>query len=285
MLNKELKYVHDKSYLQRHPKLQPKMRAILLDWLLEVGCRKELDLVSVLFFYICAQLVHKNRKRRVICVFVQVSEVYNLHRQTAYLAQDYFDRFMLTQVDVSKDLLQLVGITALFIASKIEVSPTIVCTRLKRADCVFVQTPDASFKNLFKFFFLQEIYPPKICEFAYVTDGACDMWDIQRVELQILKVPVRLHVALSKLVPCTCLCVHVPVLLQALDWNLCPETPISWLKLYAQVEAQKDGENFLEPQFCQETYIQITQVPRLFFITINLRSVEMLERTCFTECK
>lgn len=36
MLNKELKYVHDKSYLQRHPKLQPKMRAILLDWLLEV---------------------------------------------------------------------------------------------------------------------------------------------------------------------------------------------------------------------------------------------------------
>lgn len=46
MLNKELKYVHDKSYLQRHPKLQPKMRAILLDWLLEVGCRKELDLVS-----------------------------------------------------------------------------------------------------------------------------------------------------------------------------------------------------------------------------------------------
>lgn len=35
---------------------------------------------------------------------------------------------------------------------------------------------------------LQEIYPPKIYEFAYVTDGACDMWDIQRIELQILKV-------------------------------------------------------------------------------------------------
>ncbi|XP_037532717.1 G1/S-specific cyclin-E2 [Nematolebias whitei] len=171
MLNKELKYVHDKGYLQRHPKLQPKMRAILLDWLLEV------------------------------------SEVYNLHRQTAYLAQDYFDRFMLTQEDVSKDLLQLIGITALFIASKIE-----------------------------------EIYPPKICEFAYVTDGACDMWDIQRIELQILK---------------------------ALDWNLCPETPISWLKLYAQVEAQKDGENFLEPQFCQETYIQITQLLDLCMMDVG----------------
>ncbi|CAK6982959.1 G1/S-specific cyclin-E2 [Scomber scombrus] len=162
MLNKELKYVHDKSYLQRHPKLQPKMRSILLDWLLEV------------------------------------SEVYSLHRQTAYLAQDYFDRFMLTQDNVNKDCLQLVGITALFIASKIE-----------------------------------EIYPPKINEFAYVTDGACDMWDIQSTELLLLK---------------------------ALDWNLCPETPISWLKLYAQVEAQTDGENFLVPQFCQETYLQITQL-------------------------
>lgn len=35
---------------------------------------------------------------------------------------------------------------------------------------------------------LQEIYPPKIYEFAYVTDGACDMWDIQRTELHLLKV-------------------------------------------------------------------------------------------------
>lgn len=37
MINKELTYIHDKSYLQRHPKLQPKMRSILLDWLLEVN--------------------------------------------------------------------------------------------------------------------------------------------------------------------------------------------------------------------------------------------------------
>lgn len=56
----------------------------------------------------------------------------------------------------------------------------------------------------------------------------------------------------------TCVVADIP---QALDWNLCPETPISWLKLYAQVDAQKDGENFLEPQFSQKMYIQITQVP------------------------
>lgn len=47
--------------------------------------------------------------------------MYGLHRQTAYLAQDFFDRFMLTQEDVSKEHLQLLGITALFIASKMEV--------------------------------------------------------------------------------------------------------------------------------------------------------------------
>lgn len=40
MFNKELKYVHDRSYLQRQPRLQPKMRAILLDWLLEVSRRR-----------------------------------------------------------------------------------------------------------------------------------------------------------------------------------------------------------------------------------------------------
>ena len=37
MLNKELKYSHDKSLMERHPNLQPKMRAILLDWLMEVS--------------------------------------------------------------------------------------------------------------------------------------------------------------------------------------------------------------------------------------------------------
>lgn len=48
--------------------------------------------------------------------------MYSLHRQTTYLAQDFFDRYMLTQEDVRKESLQLLGITALFIASKIEVS-------------------------------------------------------------------------------------------------------------------------------------------------------------------
>lgn len=55
-----------------------------------------------------------------------MSEVHSLHRQTTYLAQDFFDRFMLTQEDVRKESLQLLGITALFIASKMEVGLTSV---------------------------------------------------------------------------------------------------------------------------------------------------------------
>ncbi|XP_068180070.1 G1/S-specific cyclin-E2 [Antennarius striatus] len=174
MLNKELSYVHDGGALQRHPRLQPQMRSILLDWLMEV------------------------------------SEVYALHRQTFYLGQDFLDRFLLTQRDLGKEQLQLLGITALFIAAKVE-----------------------------------EIYPPKMLEFAYVTDGACDVWDIQQTELLILK---------------------------ALNWNLCPETPISWLKLYAQVHAQGDaqstGDDFLEPRFSQETYIQMTQLLDLSILDV-----------------
>ncbi|TRY86794.1 hypothetical protein DNTS_022600 [Danionella cerebrum] len=151
MLNKELKYVHDKSFIQQHPTLLPKMRGILLDWLMEV------------------------------------SEVYNLHRETFYLAQDIFDRFMLTQKDIGKEHLQLIGVTALFIASKIEE-------------------------------------------------------DIIAKELVILK---------------------------ALNWSLCPETIVSWLKLYSQVDSLKDEVNFLVPQFSQETYIQVTQLLDLCILDIE----------------
>ncbi|XP_062848171.1 G1/S-specific cyclin-E2 [Trichomycterus rosablanca] len=171
MLNKELKYVHDKTFMEQHPSLQPKMRAILLDWLLEV------------------------------------SEVYTLHRETFYLAQDLSDRFMMTQVGIGKNQLQLIGITSLFIAAKME-----------------------------------EIYPPKLHEFAYVTDGACDEDEILEMEL---------------------------IMLKALNWELCPETVVSWLKLYSQVDSLKDGSNFLVPQFAQETYIKIIQLLDLCILDIN----------------
>uniref|UniRef100_A0A8C8AGV3 Cyclin E2 n=1 Tax=Otus sunia TaxID=257818 RepID=A0A8C8AGV3_9STRI len=85
ILKKENRYAHCKHFTSLHSSLQPHMRSILLDWLLEV------------------------------------CEVYALHRETFYLAQDFFDRFMLTQKNINKSMLQLIGITSLFIASKLEV--------------------------------------------------------------------------------------------------------------------------------------------------------------------
>lgn len=59
--------------LRANPALQPRMRAILLDWL------------------------------------VEVCEVYKLHRETFYLALDFIDRYLSTTKDMPKTRLQLIG--------------------------------------------------------------------------------------------------------------------------------------------------------------------------------
>jgi cyclin E len=63
-----------------------------------------------------------------------VCEVYRLHRETFYLAVDFLDRYLGISSNVPKNRLQLIGVTCLFIGAKLE-----------------------------------EIYPPKLQEFAYVT--------------------------------------------------------------------------------------------------------------------
>jgi cyclin E len=55
---------------------------------------------------------------------------------------------------------------------------------------------------------IEEIYPPKLPEFVYVTDGACSYEEIQSMELVVLK---------------------------SLNWGLAPMTPNSWVKLYLQL--------------------------------------------------
>jgi len=75
----------------RHSSVLPSMRTILLDWMMEV------------------------------------CEEYKLHRETYFLSVDMYDRFMEARTGVQKEQLQLIGITCLFIASKIEVS---VCVRV-----------------------------------------------------------------------------------------------------------------------------------------------------------
>lgn len=171
MLNKEKTYLRDQHFLEQHPLLQPKMRAILLDWLMEV------------------------------------CEVYKLHRETFYLAQDFFDRYMATQENVVKTLLQLIGISSLFIAAKLE-----------------------------------EIYPPKLHQFAYVTDGACSGDEILTMELMIMK---------------------------ALKWRLSPLTIVSWLNVYMQVAYLNDLHEVLLPQYPQQIFIQIAELLDLCVLDVD----------------
>lgn len=171
MLAKDKTYTRDVRMLDKHPHLQPKMRAILLDWLMEV------------------------------------SEVYKLHRETYHLAQDYFDRFMATQRNVFKSTLQLIGITCLFIAAKVE-----------------------------------EMYPPKLHQFAYVTDEACTEDEILSMEIIIMK---------------------------ELNWSLSPQTPISWLNVYMQVAYLKETDELLIPRYPQATFTQIAELLDLCMLDVR----------------
>ena len=57
-------------------------------------------------------------------------EEYRLHRETYYLAMDLHDRFLDSWRSIQKEHLQAIGITCLFIASKIEVTHTHTHTRV-----------------------------------------------------------------------------------------------------------------------------------------------------------
>ncbi|KAH8418837.1 hypothetical protein KR222_011563, partial [Zaprionus bogoriensis] len=190
--DEEDSHLRSSTMLDHHPGLQSRMRAILLDWLNEV------------------------------------CEVYKLHRETYYLAVDYHDRYLHRTRQVQKTHLQLIGITCLFVASKVE-----------------------------------EIYPPKISEFAYVTDGACTEHDILQ---------------------------HEKLLLQALDWDFCPVTPTGWLGIYMQLninnrtpasfaqigkqvlgaagEAADDA--FIYPQFSAFEYVQTSQLLDLCSLDVGM---------------
>lgn len=82
---KDSKFKHDHLYLKRHSSIESHMRAILLDWLIEIA------------------------------------HAYRLHRETLHLSLEYMDRFMsLCKQEMKVDRLQLIGMTALFLASKVE---------------------------------------------------------------------------------------------------------------------------------------------------------------------
>lgn len=83
---------------------------------------------------------------------VEVAEEYRLHNETLYLAAAFIDRF-LSHMSVLRAKLQLVGTASMFVASKYE-----------------------------------EIYPPDVKEFVYITDDTYSIKQVLRMEHLILKV-------------------------------------------------------------------------------------------------
>merc|ERR1719356_365155 len=104
------------NFMDKQPHVNPKMRAILVDWLIDV---------------------HKK---------------YKLRPETLFLAIGLIDRF-LEKRSTSRRHLQLVGVTALLIAAKFE-----------------------------------ELYPPQINDFVYVTDKAYSKEEVLRMEVSMLTV-------------------------------------------------------------------------------------------------
>ncbi|XP_004569316.4 G1/S-specific cyclin-E1 [Maylandia zebra] len=84
------------SFRERQPLLTPRMRSIILYWLMKV------------------------------------CEAYAVHRETFYLAQDYFDRFLLVERNLKLGVLQLIVLTCLLIASKMEESKPLKILHLSR---------------------------------------------------------------------------------------------------------------------------------------------------------
>ena len=102
------------GYMKRQPDVNEKMRAILVDWLVEVHLK------------------------------------FKLVPETLYLTVNLIDRY-LAQVTVMREKLQLIGVTAMLIASKYE-----------------------------------EIYAPEVQDFVYITDRAYSKSEILECEFSML---------------------------------------------------------------------------------------------------
>jgi len=111
----EGKFKIDPLYMNGQKDINSSMRAILLDWLVDVHIR------------------------------------FKLLPETFFLTVNIIDRYLQYQ-QVKKHILQLVGVTAAFIASKYE-----------------------------------EIYPPEVKDFSYITDNAYTKEEVLLMEQKILK--------------------------------------------------------------------------------------------------
>ncbi|XP_021035882.1 G2/mitotic-specific cyclin-B1 [Mus caroli] len=114
--------------------------------------------------YLQGREVTGNMRAILIDWLIQVQMKFRLLQETMYMTVSIIDRFMQNSC-VPKKMLQLVGVTAMFIASKYE-----------------------------------EMYPPEIGDFAFVTNNTYTKHQIRQMEMKILRVlnfslgrPLPLH--------------------------------------------------------------------------------------------
>ncbi|CAH0395431.1 unnamed protein product [Bemisia tabaci] len=95
-----------------------------------------------------------NASMRTILIdwLVEVAEEYSIQTQTLYMAVSFIDRF-LSIMSVDRSKLQLLGTAAMFVAAKYE-----------------------------------EVYPPDVGEFVYITDDTYSKKQVLRMEYLIVKV-------------------------------------------------------------------------------------------------
>lgn len=142
--------------------------------------------------------INHNMRSILVDWLVEVGEEYKLQTETLFLAVSYIDRF-LSYMAVQRSKLQLVGTACMFIAAKYE-----------------------------------EIYPPDVSEFVYITDDTYNKRQVLRMEHLVLKVlefdlsvPTA-HLFVSKM------CQMIPT-----------EDKVRSLALYLSEMSLVDGENFL----------------------------------------
>ena len=125
---------------------------------------------------------------------IEIASAYRLHRETVHLAIEYIDRFMSESVRaMHMDRLQLIGMTALYLAAKVE-----------------------------------EIYPPKLREFAAYMDTCMTAGQGgQAGEGQ--------SDALER--ECELMIKFELFMLKTLHWEISPVTANIWLQTYLQIAA------------------------------------------------
>ncbi|XP_016930588.3 G2/mitotic-specific cyclin-B [Drosophila suzukii] len=149
----ELQQPIHKDHLEGQKEVSHKMRAVLIDWINEVHLQ------------------------------------FHLAPETFQLAVAIIDRYLQVVKDTKRTYLQLVGVTALFIATKYE-----------------------------------ELFPPAIGDFVFITDDTYTTRQIRQMELQIFK---------------------------AIDCNLSRPLPIHFLRRYSKAAGAEDEHHAMSKYFIE----------------------------------